>query len=169
MEEALSAIIQWLAEAKSSPCNQKLRAKNSLPCSYPFRLSGPGSLRQERGSTLVEYAMILSLFLLLTMGVLEFGRAVWAYNSLSHGAREGSRYAIVRGADSGRAATVEDVQDFVRNRLPSLAPVEVTTSWDPDNQAGSVVQVQVQYAFNPIVPLLPPITLSSTSRMVISF
>ena len=104
------------------------------------------------------------------MGAVEFGRAVWTYNSISHGAREGARYAIVRGSDSGRAATADEVRDYVRSRLPVLAPaIQVTTSWDPDKNFGSVVQVQVQHTFMPLVPLLPSIPLSSTSRMVISF
>ena len=104
------------------------------------------------------------------MGAVEFGRAVWAYNSISHGAREGARYAIVRGVDSGRAATGDEVRDYVRGRLPSLAgAIEVTTSWDPDKDFGSVVQVQVEHTFLPLVPLFPSIPLTSTSRMVISF
>ena len=117
-----------------------------------------------------EFAIVLPLFLLLLMGAMEFGRAVWAYNSISHGAREGARYAIVHGADSGRAATADEVRDYVRGRLPAIAAaIEVNTSWDPDNNFGSVVQVQVQHTFKPLVPLLPSIPLSSTSRMVISF
>jgi Flp pilus assembly protein TadG len=128
-----------------------------------------GSLGQARGNTLIEFAIISTLFILLSMGTLEFGRAVWAYNSLSQAAREGSRFAIVRGGDSGRAATGVQVGDYVRSRVSSFTPLTVTTSWQPDNKPGSLVRVQVQYTFSPVVPLFPSIPLTSTSQMVIAF
>jgi len=49
--------------------------------------------------------------------------------------------------------------------------VNVTTSWIPDKEPGSEVQVRAQYNFTSLVPGLLPysVTLSSTSKMVISF
>ena len=52
----------------------------------------------SRGQALVETALILPLFLILVMGVVDLGRAVWATTSLASAAREAARYAIVRGA-----------------------------------------------------------------------
>jgi Flp pilus assembly protein TadG len=109
---------------------------------------------------------------MLLFAIIEFGRAVFAYNSVAHLAREGVRYAIVRGADSGRTADSYEIQSFVQNRAAGLHPLPtVTTTWTPDNKPGSEVQVQVSYTFEPIIPLIPTgaIVLSSTSRMVISF
>ena len=48
-----------------------------------------------RGQTLTEFALILPVLLLALMGVLDFGRAVFAYNAISNAAREGGRTAIV--------------------------------------------------------------------------
>jgi hypothetical protein len=111
------------------------------------------------------------LFFLLIFGTVEFGRAIWAYGVVAHSAREGVRYPIVRGRESGRAATITEIQDYVRSRAVPLAPVQVTTSWIPDKEPGSEVQVQAQYNFTSLVPGLLPysVTLSSISKMVISF
>jgi hypothetical protein len=50
-----------------------------------------------RGQALVETALILPLFLVLMMGLLDLGRAIWATTSLASAAREAARFAIVHG------------------------------------------------------------------------
>jgi Flp pilus assembly protein TadG len=122
----------------------------------------------DRGSSLMEMAMAGPLFVMLLLGIAEFGRAVWLYDTVSHAAREATRFAIVRGGESGRAANATTIQTFVR-QIPGLAQAQVTTTWQPNNQPGSVVSVNVQVPFAPALPLLPALTVSSTSQLVISF
>lgn len=50
--------------------------------------------KQQRGSTLVEFAIGATIFLTLMFGVVEFGRCLWTHNALSDAARRGARYAI---------------------------------------------------------------------------
>jgi Flp pilus assembly protein TadG len=45
----------------------------------------------------VEFAVALPIFLLLTIGLIDFGRVVWTNGVLANATREGARYAIVRG------------------------------------------------------------------------
>ena len=125
----------------------------------------------ERGSELIEFAFVSILLFTLVFGIMEFGRAIWIYGTVAHLAREGARFAMVRGAESGQTASAADIETYVQGRAAGMTALVVTTAWDPDNDPGSVVQVQVDRPFDPIVPLVPlgPITLSSTSRMVISF
>jgi Flp pilus assembly protein TadG len=133
------------------------------------------SVGSEQGSTAVEFAIVGSLFFALLLGIIESGRAIWTYDTAAHAAREGTRWAIVRGADSGRAANASQVEAYVRSRATGMDQVNVTTTWDPDgvcdidNTPGCVVQVRVDIPFRPVVPLLPGMTLTGTSRMVISF
>ena len=53
--------------------------------------------QRPRGQALVEFAVIIPLFLALLMGILDFGRVVWATTSLASAAREAARFAIVHG------------------------------------------------------------------------
>jgi Flp pilus assembly protein TadG len=55
---------------------------------------------RPRGQALVEFAIIIPLFLVLLMGILDFGRVVWATTSLASAAREAARYAIVHGGSA---------------------------------------------------------------------
>ncbi len=60
---------------------------------YSFR-------RRTRGQALVEFALVIPVFLLLLMAVFDLGRAVFAYNSVTNAAREGARLAIVNQTPS---------------------------------------------------------------------
>jgi hypothetical protein len=64
------------------------------------------SRRQTAGQALVETALILPLFLMLLMGIVDMGRAVWATTSLASAAREAARYAIVHGGSTSNPCPV---------------------------------------------------------------
>src|SRR4029077_3264030 len=51
--------------------------------------------RRGRGQALVEFALVIPIFLLLLIAIFDMGRAVFAYNTLTNAAREGARIAIV--------------------------------------------------------------------------
>lgn len=135
------------------------------------RGQGSGHWRNERGSTLVEFALVLLIAMTILLGIMEFGRAVWIYGTIAHAAREGTRFAIVRGAESAAPADTAAVRAYVQARAGFGTATQVTTSWQPDNKPGSVVQVMAQYNYQPVLPLVPSggINLRSTSRMVIAF
>ena len=134
--------------------------------------AGRGQERAQAGQSLTELSIALVLFLVLAFGIVDAGRLIYAYNAVSLSAREGVRWAAVRGGTSGRTASKADIQDFVQSKTVGV-PVTVDATWLPDgnNQPGSSVVVTVTNDFAPIAPLpfVPKtIKLTSTSRMVIS-
>src|SRR6266404_283225 len=126
--------------------------------------------RSERGSSIVEGALCMTVFLMIIFGTIDFGRMVFAYNFVSYAAREATRYASVHGTT--HAVINTDVTTFVTNEAIALdsSALSVTTTWPTNHKPGSTVQVRVQYSFTPVAPYIPtgPITLSSTSKMLIS-
>jgi Flp pilus assembly protein TadG len=131
-----------------------------------MKMSLHKSRRGERGLQMAEFALVAPATIFLLLGIMDSGRAILAYTNMAHTAREATRYAIVRGADSGRAATATDIENYAVSRA-GVTPIQVTSTWTPDNKSGSVVRVEIRHAFNPATPLLPNFTLASTSRMVI--
>ena len=117
---------------------------------------------------MVEFSIVAFLFVLLLLGIGEFGIATWAKNSVAHAAREGSRWAMVRGAQSGQATNQTGVNNYVQSKS-SLKPITVTAVWPTNKEAGSIVSVTVTYAFKRIGLIIPNKTLSSTSKMVIVY
>jgi Flp pilus assembly protein TadG len=57
--------------------------------------------RSIRGQSLVEFAMVLPLMLVIVFMITEFGRALWIKNTLTQAAREGARDAVVASVDDG--------------------------------------------------------------------
>ena len=134
--------------------------------------AGRGQERAQAGQSLTELSIALVLFLVLAFGIVDAGRLIYAYNVVSSSAREGVRWAAVRGGASGSAASKADIQSFVQSKTVGV-PVTVDATWLPDsnNQPGSSVVVTVTNDFAPIAPLpfVPKtIKLTSTSRIVIS-
>lgn len=114
----------------------------------PFSL-----FREDRGQSLIEFALILPILLLLVTGLIDAARAIWEENTLAYAAREGTRYAIVHGSagspiawpgsptvsqcsSSGSFPTCQPVFDAVRNNALGVANVNVTVTW-PDTSGGT--------------------------------
>jgi Flp pilus assembly protein TadG len=51
----------------------------------------------SRGQGLVEFALVLPIFMVILIGMVDLGRAIWANNSVANAAREAARFASVHG------------------------------------------------------------------------
>jgi hypothetical protein len=71
------------------------------------RRPGHGDARKSGGQALVEFALILPVFLLVLMGMLEFGSAYDHRNAMAYAVREGARV----GASLGKGGTTPDAVD----------------------------------------------------------
>jgi Flp pilus assembly protein TadG len=147
----------------------------------------------ERGSALVEIALVLPLAVAMLVGIIEISLALYTFEYLADAAREGSRYAIVRGADScvntpylqNCNATASQIQNYVKSLgYPQTEHMTAAASWksasstrpttwatcqDRCNAAGNLVKVVVTYNFPLDIPFVPSTTIhmSSTSQKVI--
>ena len=125
----------------------------------------------REGQSLVEFALSSVLFFTLVFGIIQFGRAIYQYNTVSNLAQEGARWASVHGGASATPATASQLQTYVESRAMGL-PVTVTAT--PANPSavspGSLITVQVESSFAPATALLPftTINLSSTAQMIVS-
>jgi hypothetical protein len=58
----------------------------------------PGNRRYGTGQTLVEFALVLPIFVVMLFGLLDAGRYVYMNSVLSQAAREGARVAAVEAS-----------------------------------------------------------------------
>lgn len=49
----------------------------------------------KRGQALVEFAMVMPVFVLLLFALLDFGRVVYAMNTVNQASREAARFAAI--------------------------------------------------------------------------
>ncbi len=115
---------------------------------------------------MVEFAMVLMITLTLIFGIIQASLALYAFTFVSYGARCGARYAMVRGSKSPSPATSGSVQTYVQSLAFPLdtSSMTVTTTWNPNNDPGSTVTVQVTYVFRPLAPFLGTTNITMTSR-----
>ena len=114
---------------------------------------------RERGATLVEFAIALTVFLTAMFAVMEFGRALWVHNALTDAARRGARYAVLHSsADMGAVKNVVvygDPAGGSQSVVPNLTTANVTVTYSDFalNKGTATVSV-TGYQFQFVVPLI---------------
>jgi Flp pilus assembly protein TadG len=139
--------------------------------------------------------LVAIVLFMLIFGIIDFSRALFAYHFVANAAREGTRYASVRGADCTAPpmanCTVAQIQSYLQTNLRTEAadtgmnPSQLTVPTplyagsntcpvvgnNPTlNNPGCIVVVTVTYKFSFLFPLLPvsPVNMSSTASTVIT-
>ena len=74
-----------------------------------LHLFGRGRLRDGRGQGLVEFALVFPVIVLILFGVFDFGRAIYAYNTIANAARQGARVAAVNQVVTANTRCNEDM------------------------------------------------------------
>lgn len=64
-------------------------------------VAGHSKSGKEKGAVAVEFALVLPVFLMLVLGIFEFGRAFNIQVSLTEAARESARYVAIHASDAG--------------------------------------------------------------------
>jgi len=71
-----------------------------------MRTAATKLLRGARGQSLVEFALILPIFLVVMFMIVEFGRALFTYNILVSATRAGARAGVIAGSSSASQTAI---------------------------------------------------------------
>ena len=127
---------------------------------------------KERGSTAVEFALILPILLALVFGMIDFGRLLYTQEVLNNAVREGARQGIKL-----KAVPVSDpeIETVVNTAIDGSQLADSTKSTVVINRlavgTSTNLQVGVQYNFaflvaNALIPGLSPTrVMNATSIM----
>ncbi len=107
---------------------------------------GRRSRRRERGQSLVEFALVLPIFLIITLAAIDFGWALRAYVISTNAAREGARVGVV-GSSS------DAIKTAVVDRSAGLLTTSNVSVTNAKGASGTNVTVGVTYSYNYITPL----------------
>ena len=77
--------------------------------------------KREDGQSLVEFALVIPIFLLVLFAIVDFGMAFHAWITVTNSAREGARIGAVR-------ATSADIEQRVRDTATSLDQANLSVS-----------------------------------------
>jgi Flp pilus assembly protein TadG len=128
------------------------------------------------GAAVVESAIVLPVVFLILLALLVGAHGVFAYQEVASLAREGARYASVRGtryamATGNAVATPQEVyEQAIRPRMIALREDQTTYSvtWDTDPRPGNTVSVKVTTVWLSTA-VFGNWTLTSTSEMTVAF
>jgi hypothetical protein len=114
----------------------------------------------ERGQGLVEFSLAITIFLVLVMGVVDLGRAVYQLNGVTETARTLARVASVHpGSTLGNSPEVSQALAAQRGIVPGLSTPTYTcvgldgTAISGACRPGDWVRVSVDSTFTPVTPL----------------
>lgn len=154
-----------------------------------------GGFRGARGQSLVEFALLFPVLILLLFGIVDLGRGVYAYNTVDNAARQGARVAAVNqiqtSPDCDQSRPIENPADphwsiktcaaVAAYSLGVTAGDVAVTYFPPPGNAlltcsptlhvGCIAKVTVQHTFRAATPiignLVGDIALSSTAEIPI--
>lgn len=107
--------------------------------------------KRESGQAMVEFALILPVFILILLGIVEFGAYLTQSLSVTSAAREGARYGITCSSDSGFASKVEQ---RVENSAPNLDDSRLSVTATKTSSSGeNMVTVSLDYTAETLTPL----------------
>lgn len=132
-----------------------------------------GRLRKtEAGQALVEFTLILPIFLLLLFAIVDFGRGFYTWVLVTNAAREGARVAAVQ---SDNATINTRIYDSFCDSYPSscgLDPTKLSISkTNVQGTRGTAVEIDLSYNFQfatPIGGILNLVTGGSLTAPTIS-
>ncbi len=89
----------------------------------------PRRMSASSGQSLIEFALILPLIVLLVVNVVNFGSFLYTWITVSNAARAGAQYMILAGASLGtpREATANQITSLVQADLASLTNAAAAT------------------------------------------
>jgi len=136
-----------------------------------YGLSG----RTDRGSSIVEFALTLPIFIILVVGIIEFGWYFFVQHTLQYATREGMRLALVGrtltvgGTPLSREASIiKTIQDNATLAIKPSSSVQVSiypvtstysdpTGWETQQDAGDpgdYMRVRSRYNHRFFTPLI---------------
>jgi Flp pilus assembly protein TadG len=102
-------------------------------------------LRNDRGQTLTEFALVLPILALLLFGVIQFGIAFNNYITLTDAVRAGARKgAVGRHLQNPQAAVHQSVRNAATDLKSSDLQISISSSWTQ----GTDVTVTATYPYN---------------------
>ena len=154
----------------------------------------PGSARrrhQTRGQAMVEFALVLPVFVMLLVGMMDMGFALYSKMTVINAAREGARAAVdapdyskvptlvtaaVQSAASGTSVDMSSVTIPTPVCVAAVSSPPRTCAWTKSSPAattdaakGDSVSVRVNYTYHTFSPFLfgATLDLGSTVQMVL--
>ncbi|HWW07252.1 TadE/TadG family type IV pilus assembly protein [Collimonas sp.] len=83
------------------------------------------NLQSQSGATVVEFALVMIVFLTFLLGITDFSRMLFTWSAAAEATRAGARYAVVCDDTTQKAKVLAKMQAL----LPQIA--DINLAWSP--------------------------------------
>lgn len=107
-------------------------------------------LKNEKGQSIVEFALLLPILILIIMAIIEFGLLLNSYLALNNASREGARIGVVGGTDA-------QIKSAILTTSPTLNASDLSLMVTPSQalrKSGDTLKVTVNYKYHTIIPII---------------
>jgi hypothetical protein len=108
----------------------------------------------EAGQALVEFTLILPIFLILLFAIVDFGRGFYTWLLVTNAAREGARVAAVQ---SDNATINQRIHDSYCDNYPSSCALDSSkltiSKTNVQGPRGEPVEISLTYDFEFVTPM----------------
>jgi|SRR5690348_9478383 Flp pilus assembly protein TadG len=114
--------------------------------------------KERRGTAALEFAFLMPAFLVMFLGIMEFGRLLWTQTTLQHAVEAAARYAAINYPS---CSSTSQTQSYAAAEVfgQSVATSAFTLTC---GACGTQVKGQVNFAF--VVPALFPYTITLNAQ-----
>ena len=123
--------------------------------------------KRNRGQAIVEFALVLPIFLLLVLGSMEFGLVFHQYQIVTSASREGARVATLGGTDAEVVAAVKAAASTINSGALSttISPATRVRGNSVTVTVTNPVPIQTPLIAQFITPNPYPVTGKTVMRM----
>lgn len=147
----------------------------------PRRRRRPCGGLHQRGTTIVEFAIIAPVFLLLMIGVIELSMVYFANLTMQHAVREGARYAVTgqNNLDPNASnqqryqAVIQKIKDSSMGMYDKVAPVISVNNVSGSNSGmfgnpGDIVVISLDCNWPLVTPMMAAFFTSGKAHFVVA-
>ena len=113
--------------------------------------------KERRGNAALEFAFLMPVFLVMFLGIMEFGRLLWTQTTLQHAVEAAARYAAINYPTCSSSQTLGYAAGEVFGQSVATSAFTLTCG-----TCGSQVKGQVNFAF--VVSALFPYTITLNAQ-----
>ena len=116
-------------------------------------------LRGEDGQAMLEFALVLPIFLLILCGILDFGWLYYNQLALNNICREGARYAVVSTEENKQTdGILRHIENFIDDTYPMEDIVVTVTYTKPLDPLSGDVVIAAEKEFHYLTPVISTVT-----------
>jgi Flp pilus assembly protein TadG len=143
------------------------------------RLRQRSDTQRRPGQAVVEFAVVGTVFLIISIGAIDFGRSVYLYSQMNNAVRDSTRMAKVQiangnglsyGAIENRVYNALEIDSNTTNPRPGLDDATVSISCTGGCTSGDRITVSASMPFRTVTQQLlgiSPFTMNASSTVTL--